>query len=200
MTTHCAVFCPGDEKQGPRLYWASDRKVSFGDEKIDRMFEYAPKACGGAALWVAGCGLHRAVVPAVKLAHTLDDVWEFAAAAQRLSEEQRWPKEGDAHGDQRPEFLVCDRDGLWYVDSDQDPMKVKTWCPVPIGSGRRYALGAVYALMPKIATARTDWASIVRRAVLVAGECDEGTEGVESGVWTPGPAVLELPDYEAVAV
>jgi ATP-dependent protease HslVU (ClpYQ) peptidase subunit len=193
MTTHAAVWCPGDEKQGPRLFWASDRKFTFGDgRRFDGAFYPATKHEASPRLWIAGAGTFSQCRAVGKLAHSCETAVEVVEEAARLKAEDQW-------GDQEPEFLACDQSGLYLINGSLDMLRVRPWRPVAIGSGERYAEGACLALLPQIPTDRTDWAAIVKRAVLVAGECDEATEGVECGVWTPGPVVYELSDLAVPA-
>lgn len=191
MTTHVAVWCP----ERRRLYWASDRKYTFGDSRrYDRFFESAPKQQESEQMWAAGAGGVRECRSGGHLVHQCATAEEFIRARIEIGRCDMWPTGEDA-----PEFLVCDAEGLWLVNTEPTLIKARPWMPISLGSGRRYAAGATLALMPTVPNAGTDWQWLVRRVLHVACECDEGSEGVDSGVWSPGPAVVTLPEVYPVA-
>jgi len=186
VTTHVGVFDP----LGPRLFWASDRKATLrSGMRYERLFQPVEKHAESERVWVAASGVWSHCRAGLTVAHSAESAEDFV---ERMCDVASWGEDG-------PSFLVCDSQGLCFVTGEGDLLRAKPWMPLTIGSGSEYAQGALRALLPGIPTSRTKWSDIVRRAVLAAGECDEATEGVECGVWSPGPRVVELPGDEVAA-
>ena len=106
------------------------------------------------------------------------DFWKFIRSDLHFVDDQPATDEHSQFARLEAHFLIASRDSIFTVDSDFTVMRFRKWCG--IGSGVRYAFGAIHALYDRDISAR----DIAHAAVAAAIDFDESCGG-EIEVITP---------------
>ena len=160
MTTVCVV------RKGAQVAIAADSLVTFGDTKLPHGYESNAKLfkVGESYFGMVGTTAHFPVLrkaltalpkAELKLA-TRDEVFDTFLKLHPLLKEQFFlnPKEEDADPYESSQFtaLIANRHGLFGVYSYREVFEFERFWAM--GSGRSFALGAMYAGYNKLKSAR----------------------------------------------
>jgi ATP-dependent protease HslVU (ClpYQ) peptidase subunit len=160
MTTVAVV------RKGAQVAIAADSLVTFGDTKLPHGYETNAKLfkVGDSYFGMAGTTAHfpvlrkaLAAMPADELKlHSRDEVFDTFLKLHPKLKEQFFlnPKEEDADPYESSQFtvLIANAHGLFGVYSYREVFEFERFWA--IGSGRSFALGAMYAGYDKLKTAR----------------------------------------------
>jgi ATP-dependent protease HslVU (ClpYQ) peptidase subunit len=160
MTTVAVV------RKGAQVAIAADSLVTFGDTKLPHGYETNAKLfkVGDSYFGMAGTTAHfpvlrkaLAAMPTDELKlHSRDEVFETFLKLHPKLKEQFFlnPKEEDADPYESSQFtvLIANAHGLFGVYSYREVFEFERFWA--IGSGRSFALGAMYAGYDKLKTAR----------------------------------------------
>jgi ATP-dependent HslUV protease subunit HslV len=160
MTTVAVV------RKGAQVAIAADSLVTFGDTKLPHGYETNAKLfkVGDSYFGMAGTTAHfpvlrkaLAAMPADELKlHSRDEVFDTFLKLHPKLKEQFFlnPKEEDADPYESSQFtvLIANAHGLFGVYSYREVFEFERFWA--IGSGRSFALGAMYAGYDKLMTAR----------------------------------------------
>ena len=151
-------------KKGVEIAIASDSLVTFGDTRLSGSYEANEKiiTVGDSYIGLAGSTAHFAVMrklltsmPEVKL-HSREEVFETFLKAHALMKEQYFlnPKEEDSDPYESSQItaLIANPSGIYGVYSYREVFSFdRFW---GIGSGRNFALGAMYTRYDQLRTAK----------------------------------------------
>jgi ATP-dependent HslUV protease subunit HslV len=160
MTTVAVV------RKGAQVAIAADTLVTFGDTKLAHGYEANAKLfkVGDSYFGMAGTTAHfpvlrkalTALAPDELKLHTRDEVFDTFLRLHPKLKEQYFlnPKEEDADPYESSQFtvLIANAHGLFGVYSYREVFEFERFWA--IGSGRSFALGAMYAGYDKLKTAR----------------------------------------------
>jgi ATP-dependent HslUV protease subunit HslV len=160
MTTVAVV------RKGAQVAIAADSLVTFGDTKLPHGYETNAKLfkVGDSYFGMAGTTAHfpvlrkalTALPPDELKLHTRDEVFDTFLRLHPKLKEQYFlnPKEEDADPYESSQFtvLIANAHGLFGVYSYREVFEFERFWA--IGSGRSFALGAMYAGYDKLKTAR----------------------------------------------
>jgi ATP-dependent HslUV protease subunit HslV len=160
MTTVAVV------RKGAQVAIAADSLVTFGDTKLPHGYEANAKLfkVGDSYFGMAGTTAHfpvlrkalTALPPGELKLHTRDEVFDTFLRLHPKLKEQYFlnPKEEDADPYESSQFtvLIANAHGLFGVYSYREVFEFERFWA--IGSGRSFALGAMYAGYDKLKTAR----------------------------------------------
>ena len=160
MTTVAVV------RKGAQVAIAADSLVTFGDTKLPHGYETNAKLfkVGESYFGMAGTTAHfpvlrkalTALSPDELTLTTRDEVFDTFLKLHPKLKEQYFlnPKEEDADPSESSQFtvLIANRHGLFGVYSYREVFEFERFWS--IGSGRSFALGAMYANYSKLKTAR----------------------------------------------
>ncbi len=160
MTTVAVV------RKGAQVAIAADSLVTFGDTKLSHAYETNAKLfkVGDSYFGMAGTTAHfpvlrkalTALPPAELKLHTRDEVFDTFLRLHPKLKEQYFlnPKEEDADPYESSQFtvLIANAHGLFGVYSYREVFEFERFWAM--GSGRSFALGAMYAGYDKLKTAR----------------------------------------------
>jgi len=160
MTTVAVV------RKGAQVAIAADSLVTFGDTKLPHGYETNAKLfrVGDSYFGMAGTTAHfpvlrkalTALPPAELRLHTRDEVFDTFLRLHPKLKEQYFlnPKEEDADPYESSQFtvLIANAHGLFGVYSYREVFEFERFWA--IGSGRSFALGAMYAGYDRLKTAR----------------------------------------------
>ena len=160
MTTIAVV------RKGAQVAIAADSLVTFGDTKLPHGYESNSKLfkVGESYFGMVGTTAHfpvlrkalAALPKAVLNLTTRDEVFDTFLKLHPLLKEQYFlnPKEEDADPYESSQFevLIANRHGLFGVYSYREVFEFERFWAM--GSGRSFALGAMYASYAKLKTAR----------------------------------------------
>jgi ATP-dependent HslUV protease subunit HslV len=160
MTTVAVV------RKGAQVAIAADSLVTFGDTKLSHAYEANAKLfkVGDSYFGMAGTTAHfpvlrkalTALPPDELKLHTRDEVFDTFLRLHPKLKEQYFlnPKEEDADPYESSQFtvLIANAHGLFGVYSYREVFEFERFWAM--GSGRSFALGAMYAGYDKLKTAR----------------------------------------------
>jgi ATP-dependent HslUV protease, peptidase subunit HslV len=151
-------------KKGGEIAIASDSLVTFGDTRLSGAYEANEKiiTVGDSYIGLAGSTAHFAVVrklltsmDQVKL-HSRDQVFETFLKAHALMKEQYFlnPKEEDSDPYESSQItaLIANPSGIYGVYSYREVFSFERFWG--IGSGRSFALGAMFTSYDRLRTAK----------------------------------------------
>jgi ATP-dependent HslUV protease subunit HslV len=159
MTT-CVVV-----KKGRQVAMACDSLVTFGDTRLSRTYEANNKIfqVGGSYITLAGTAAHFPVMRKLltdmgdecKLG-TRDDIFETFSKAHQILKERYFlntsEEEDDPYESSQVISLVANRHGIFGVYSYREVFSFERFWG--IGSGRNFALGAMYVAYDQDCDAR----------------------------------------------
>jgi ATP-dependent HslUV protease subunit HslV len=177
VTTVCVA------RKGAQLAIAADSLVTFGDTRLPHGYEDNDKLfrVGGSYFGMSGTTAHfpvlrkalAALPPAELRLSTRDEVFDTFLKLHPKLKEQYFlnPKEEDADPYESSQFtvLIANAHGLFGVYSYREVFEFdRFWA---IGSGRSFALGAMYGAFDRLRTA----ADVARLGVAAGCEFDKNS-------------------------
>ena len=153
-------------RKGGQIAIASDSLVTFGETRLPHGYEANSKmfSVGGSHIGAVGTTAHMpvlrqalAALPAEELQlHSRDAIFETFRRLHPLLKERFFlnTKEGDSDPYESSQFsiLIANRSGIFGVESYREVFEFERFWA--IGSGRRFALGAMFAAWTGDKTAR----------------------------------------------
>ncbi len=153
-------------RKGDQIAIAADSLVTFGETRLPHGYEANAKmfAVAGSHVGTVGTTAHMpvlrqalAALPAEQLQlHSRDAIFETFRRLHPLLKERFFlnTKEGDSDPYESSQFsiLIANRHGIFGVESYREVFEFERFWA--IGSGRRFALGAMFAAYPAARTAR----------------------------------------------
>ncbi len=183
MTTLVAV------RKNDEIAIAADSLTTFGDTRLSAQFDRAPDKIvryKGSYIGLCGSAAHQLVFESLLAKHDLDfstkgAIFETFRKLHPILKEQHFlnPKEeeDDPYESTQVTALVANEHGIFGVYSMREVFEYTQYWAV--GSGREFALGAMYAHYPRLRTA-----AAIARAGVEAGATFDKNSGLPLTLYT----------------